>query len=602
MASTTSAAKASSRTVQTPAIGPGGPWHPKAPRRLRETYRSSGDQQGWAAWRKHLNKRKRRPIARGMANKRSPLAWAVNEDERYSAALRLIKKLSRLQRAVDRKLATWLDEASADWLAATSSAALREGSRGLECLAWCHSLPQLTEVLPSERWWSLANRLIDFASSRNTHDNDPLGSQWLNAELALSLALVLPELAACRALIEPGRQSWVRAMAELLDGEGLLHGRYLALLRPLLACWTRCQILDRALGGEAGESQYSGLVQHALRLSRNNGQPVLSGLEEPSWDPELLKAALRESGDRQTRRLYRLTIGRKSHGDTGGVGRPLAPAFEGEWAGMAVLRPNWNRSSACLTVSHGGPQVLLELSVGKQCLASGPWRLDVRLDGQPLAEHGDWHQICWETDDEVDYLELEMSLSPQITVQRHIVMARKDRFLLLADAVLGIGEGLIEYRGALPIQGFSTFQGETETREGTLSTARGPQARVLPLALGEWRCGPGQGSLQADRGPLELAQSAQGQCLFAPLFIDLSGSRLDKPVTWRQLTVGQHRTIVPSDLAVGYRVQAGQRQWLAYRSLAPVDVRTVLGQNLLCEFLVSRFKRDGKIATIIEIE
>ena len=393
-------------------------------------------------------------------------------------------------------------------------------------------------------------------------------------------------------------------MAELLDGEGLLHGRYLA------SCCGRCWPAGHGarswigrLGGETDESQYSGLVQHALRLSRNNGQPVLSGLEAPSWDTELLKAALRESGDRQTRRLHRLTIGRKSHGDTGGVGRSLAPAFEGEWAGVAVLRPNWNRSSASLTVSHGGPQVLLELSVGKQCLASGTWRLDVRLDGQPLAEHGDWHQICWETDDEVDYLELEMSLSPQITVQRHIVMVRKDRFLLLADAVLGIGEGLIEYRGSLPIQGFSTFQGETETREGTLSTARGPQARVLPLAPGEWRCGPGTRQLagrprSAGAGPIGAG----------PMLVRAAVHRPEpQPVGQTGRLPPTNRRSASDDRALGLGGRLPRAGWPAPMACvpfaaAPVDVRTVLGQNLLCDFLVSRFKRDGKIATIIEIE
>lgn len=90
--------------------------------------------------------------------------------------------------------------------------------------------------------------------------------------------------------------------------------------------------------------------------------------------------------------------------------------------------------------------------------------------------------------------------------------------------------------------------------------------------------------------------------MFAPLFVDLNRKRLDKPLTWRQLTVGQLREIVPHDVAVGYRVQVGKAQWLMYRSLAPAAIRTVLGQNLMHEFLVGRFHADGHAATLLEIE
>jgi hypothetical protein len=97
-------------------------------------------------------------------------------------------------------------------------------------------------------------------------------------------------------------------------------------------------------------------------------------------------------------------------------------------------------------------------------------------------------------------------------------------------------------------------------------------------------------------------QSTAGQRLFAPLFVDLERGRLAKPATWRQLTVGQHRGIVPAAEAAGYRVQVGKSQWLVYRSLAPPEIRTVLGQNIKCEFMLSQFGRDGQIEELLEIE
>jgi hypothetical protein len=68
------------------------------------------------------------------------------------------------------------------------------------------------------------------------------------------------------------------------------------------------------------------------------------------------------------------------------------------------------------------------------------------------------------------------------------------------------------------------------------------------------------------------------------------------------LTVAEQRTNLPSDVAVGYRVQCGNRQWLIYRSLSRPAMRTVLGQNLASELLVTRFYRTGETASLVEIE
>jgi hypothetical protein len=148
-----------------------------------------------------------------------------------------------------------------------------------------------------------------------------------------------------------------------------------------------------------------------------------------------------------------------------------------------------------------------------------------------------------------------------------------------------------------------SFQGEAETREGLLTTAQGPSLRALPLALGEWRTGSTCGALQGTPSGLELTQTAQGEALFAPLFIDLDPRRLTKEVTWRQLTVGKSRAAVPLDEAVGYRAQVGRNQWVLYRSLGGAATRTVLGRNLYNELLIGRFQTsDGSVKTILEIE
>jgi hypothetical protein len=101
---------------------------------------------------------------------------------------------------------------------------------------------------------------------------------------------------------------------------------------------------------------------------------------------------------------------------------------------------------------------------------------------------------------------------------------------------------------------------------------------------------------------IQLRHRLTGNCLFVPIWIDLKRKRMEKPLTWRRLTVVEERQIQRADRAVGYRVQIGGKQWLFYRSLAPRANRTVLGKNLCTEFLVARFDGNGDCDPILEIE
>jgi hypothetical protein len=225
----------------------------------------------------------------------------------------------------------------------------------------------------------------------------------------------------------------------------------------------------------------------------------------------------------------------------------------------------------------------------------------VSVDGAAALPVSDWNELCWISDKDVDYLELEIELGDDIRVQRHLLLARKERFLLLADSVLGSRRAAIDYRSALPRCPGVAFQEACETREGSL-TGRKPRARVLPLALPEWLADRRNGTLAATDAGIELRQQAEGQSLFAPLFLDLDRRRMNKPLTWRQLTVAESWAICPADAAVGYRVAIGKRQWLFYRSLNCPRNRTLLGHNLSSEMLAARFLPDGEVETLIEIE
>jgi hypothetical protein len=328
---------------------------------------------------------------------------------------------------------------------------------------------------------------------------------------------------------------------------------------------------------------------------------ALSAPDAPRWKPSLLKAVGRATHDRRTRQFLEAAAGQVPAGKLDAQ-HPLWPSREGEWAALAAMRSSWQRAAARLYVAYPERTVQCELILGRDCLWSGPWQAEVRVDGKLLEATSNWSQVCWESNQDVDYLELELPLAGEVTLQRHLLLARHERFLFLADAVVGIAPGAIEYRGVLPLGAHATFDPQAETREGNLLVAGKARARVLPLGLNEWRVGPGQGALKATERGLELEQVTAGQALFCPLFVDLAPSRLKKEVTWRQLTVAAARTIVPPEDAVGYRVQVGKQQWLLYRSLSDPAIRTVLGQNLMHDLYVARFHGEDKVDSLIEIE
>jgi hypothetical protein len=228
-----------------------------------------------------------------------------------------------------------------------------------------------------------------------------------------------------------------------------------------------------------------------------------------------------------------------------------------------------------------------------------------RRPARPLTP---WQPTCRTSDENVDYLELTMELAGGLRIERHLVMARKDRFLLLADAVLGTRPGGLGYRGLVPLGPGIALRGAGPTREGFLVAASASRplgrrlATVLPLALPEWRRDHRVGELSSGPEGMELCQAIQGRRLFAPLWLDLDPSRVRRRRTWRQLTVAESLTAQAADVAVGYRVALGSGQWLVYRSLARKRNRSVLGHNLATETLVARFGRDGEVQSIIEIE
>lgn len=571
-------------------------WSREAPLDVRTLARTADGPGMWQCWREHLARRKPNvDWRRWPSGGEHPLFWALPDAVRRmverpgGAAFAALRGDART--GLDRRLTAWLKTAGdrgGDWACA------------FETLAWAYSLPRLAAQIDSAAWWRLVDCLLHVAGqAARDGGHGPLGEQLLGGELSLVLAVVLPEVAACRRAAAVGRRTLVAGRKRIALGSGLPHARHHAELRTLLACWTRARLLDERA---RFDRHYAILLRNALRLMRPDGAQSLCADGAGRWNPRLFAAATAVAGNDVAQRLAALrfpaaatpTVPRRK------IAAPLpSPALLSREAATCVMRTEWNRDASQLTALFAGAETQVELTVGDAVVFSGPWSVEAAIDGVPLTPVSDWREIGWVSDKDVDYLELELCLQAGVRVQRHLLLARTDGFLYLADAILGAGAGRLDYCGRLPLAAGCRVRPAGDGRERFLTHGR-RLALTMPLALPEWRSQPGAGEL-AGRGCLELRQRG-ADALFAPLFFDLDRRRLMQPHTWRQLTVGQDRRVLDASQAVGYRVQCGDRQWLLYRSLVRPANRTVLGHNLVSETLVGRFSPAGLVESLLEIE
>ncbi|HYW80471.1 MAG TPA: hypothetical protein VE890_12890, partial [Thermoguttaceae bacterium] len=469
--------------------------------------------------------------------------------------------------------------------------------------------PRLAGRLPHEPWWAVLEHLLSVVADSGGIDmeKEPLAHQLLAGELPLTLSYLLPEISPCRKLRSAAKSALSSGLVDLLDGEGILHAKDVGLMRPLLACWTRCRALSSEIKGgswtsEANE-QYEWFVRHSMRMTRHDGSQVFSNASDKTNSKDLFRAALKFDNDDDDHDIGMLALpgGKKSESKRIEEADLPEPGANSEWASIGVLRRRWSRSTSQLTVLYHEQSLRTEFAAGKDVLWSGRWTAEIRLGGQTAMPKSQWEEVCWVSDEDVDFLELEIELTEGIRLQRQMVLAREDKFLLLADVVLGKQPGKLEYRGCLPLGTGISFQADDEGREGMLVGSK-PRALVMPLALPEWRADQRIGELTQTDAGLQLTQSVEGSRLYAPLWFDLDRRRMTRRKTWRQLTVAESLLVQPVDVAAGFRVAVGKEQWLVYRSLAETANRTLLGHNLSSEMLVAQFDKSGAVEPLVEVD
>lgn len=564
----------------------------------------------WPMWSRHLVVRNKPASLKKLASKPSgfPLTWLPLDHTASDCERTLYRELVRVAGGKHPDPDLEIEHLSEQWLA-TAAASEPTHAMAMVILAWAHALPKLAATLTSSTWCSVAMHLVQttHAASALLLDENALTHQLLAGELGLTLGYLFPELAAFRDLRKPACRQLSRGVIELTDGEGLIHGRHLSSWRSLLASWTRCALLSRAAGWScfdaAARNQYEWAVLQTLRLTRSDGTQVLSHDLEQARAPGLLSAMLEEGGTETERELAsHVFAGRLPPSSTSKhVSLPDASVYS-EWAETCVMRNEWRRKSPQLVTVFTEGVVRTELSTKGQLVWSGDCTPKLHLDGREQTIQSDWRELCWFTDTDVDYLELEVQFDDDWRIQRQILLSRSDQFLFMADVVLGSVSRLISLQTSFPLGEQVRWEHDPMTRDGILRRRKKTLAVALPLPLAEWTSEATNGQLVEESRHLQMTHSQVGKAMYSACFFDLASKRLQRPRTWRRLTIAENRVLQGPDIAVGHRIQAGGQQWLIYRSLAKPANRSVLGQNLSQEFVVARFDKDGLIHKLIEIE
>lgn len=515
------------------------------------------------------------------------------------------EELSRVIGLMDQSLETlayqWLDTADS-----SAHAAL-----GVAAVAW-HLAEHAQH--PTANWLTQwLQDVVDRVAKYKADDEDAvLCHLVLQCELPL---LVCMTTAGSKRVVQAEASKAMDNLALLLErGEDrpypwLVHGA--TYLRAAIASVLRSRVLADSLGLRKffppQQKALAALLKHAARWSRGDGTALLGAPQVSPKAKSIWEAAVKLAGGPKqlTAALSCVGIKTERRVDVSELTTSQLPAISHycDQAGCATMQSDWRHKGSRFAFDFSDNEIFIEaLGPKGQPVLSGEWGVHVELNGQREMQLGDWEEVCWFTDKEVDYIEVEAKFGQKAKVQRQAMLFRKERLLVLADALIGTEDGQWLLRSSLPLANGTRFEAAQKTREGFINLPGGQRALALPLHLPEWRSQLGPGRFESVDDQLNItAETTKSRC-FTPVLISLCNRHAKKPFTWRQLTVAENLEIVQRDVAVAYRIQIDKDQWLIYRTLADAARRTALGMHTLSDFFAGRVKNNGDLDTLVEVE
>lgn len=496
------------------------------------------------------------------------------------------------------------------------------------CLDACQRFLSAEEMEAHvESLWTIAARA---EATNSTASAEALLTKSIGIEVAATLCLVMerPDEATDRYLAEE-LESIVEGQ---LDGDGWPAARLLDDFGMLAASWCRCYLMLKKQGIEFDFEvvmQIEWLVRQLLRMRRPNKSLCFAAADNVMPGAKSFwKMVLSVSQDADDARLSRtgnsnkLASKKRSKAGSKRVEKitpkqaaAIADPFNiSEWGGAALLRSTWAPTSPKLAVDFSNsagaaelhPKCRIDLGRREQLLLGDAMPV-IHFDEQLATPEVGFEVVCDRSDQDLDYLELQVDVGNGGSLSRQFVLSRGDEFLLVIDTVLPPQRQTttgIDYECQFPLAAGIEGLHEQETREVYLQTNEFPrtiESLMLPLVLPEWNAEKFNGSLTVQRDKILLTRQTQGVGMCVPVVFDLNAKRSRKKRTWRQLNVAQNRKTVPAEHGVAFRFQLNKSQWFFYRAVATMGNRTFMGENTNAEFVLNKFE-SGAVSELIEVK
>jgi len=408
------------------------------------------------------------------------------------------------------------------------------------------------------------------------------------------------------------------ALSALQGPDGSVHARFVSELPQWIGSLLRCLALDQCRETpRLSVKTRSGITDLVIRSTA-----LLGGRGEMPWsspDPEtvpLLAAAARVA------RLSKRTATRQRLRELEKPGdRPvrsgLKPAarkrlrklwsFQSDWGKTASLSSGHPESAARVVTRYheSVPEILAEIAGVP--LLQGPWHASLTLDGERISSDLRWECSCWYSEPDADFAELSSTVRPGCQMNRQILLARKQGWLLLVDEVQAPQQS-IEYSASIPLAAGWEALEDAATREFAFvpqaAGVVGPASRirVCPLDLPQDKVHPAAGLLQCSAERVRLTRQARGG-LYAATLIEWHPDNAEAGVDWNALTIAEDGRVLTSDEAAGFRIRIGERHLAFYHSLTRARIgRSVLGLHTLSETVAGTFSPTGIIEPLVEVE
>lgn len=604
-------------------------WLPTAPEDLRRSASAGDVRRFWRAWSKRaVGRSDRRVRQKRIANRAIEWPWDTRREHPAKGVLSLIDKNAWSQ------LCRWAQQ---QCQAADAWQHERTETELLALADWLWSGPRISAEVGWSVWRLVLTRTLELAAYLQkplTCELPPDRRLLVTGELPWLLGQLFADVEGVTEFKQLGQQSLRNELIELTDGDGTPAAHLLPRLPRWIASLTRSVEVSAIVGEPLleGEARYRfedvitkcvalldrsgrflgselrGLNGHATNR-RDVGCCVtmllrgaeLAGLDELSLAAEALRFRQHVASGARIDRFHSETFS-ESPEERLIVTDTDLPATQSDWAGWACLRNWWDARGNTALVRHDGPRVHLQLCLRGLPLIDGEWGLTVRLDGQRLTWADSWKCICWSSDTDMDYLELQLDVPGGPMLCRQVMLSRKDHFLVLADSVSKAGRRRIDVESTLPLRRGVRAKPDNATREVRLSAAD-VKVRCFPLALPDDRLHSTAGDFAPSLGELRLVQASSGEALYAPLVLDWSPERTVAEAEWRTLTVTEEGRKLSGWEAAGHRLRVGKLHLVVYRSLRPSDeFRAVLGLHTDKESVIAQFNEQGYVLPIVSVD